>query len=258
MSRKKETTEAIALKRIAFRESDRIFVLLTRELGIVRALAKGVRRSKKRFGGVVDLLNHLEVELTARKSEIMLLNDARLVQGYCDLNADPMRLAAGFYLAEVAAAFAAESQPEPEIFACLAAALSRLCAGHDPAPLSRVLELRVMAAAGLAPRLDVCTITSRKLADDEEVAFEPLHGGAVCLGKAETASPRLSPATRRQMMRILAADAADVWSPAWTREQLAEARAALHAAVTYYHGRPLRARSFAEAAAKFLRERQAK
>ena len=231
-------------------------MLLTRDLGLVRALAKGLRKSQKRFGGIVDLLNCLEVELVRRKSELMLLTGARLLEAFSPLSEAPLLLAAGCHLAEVASAFAAEDAPEPEIFSLLAEALRRLGEGADPAPVSRTLELHVLAAAGLAPRLDACAITGRPLADDEAASFEPRHGGAVCLARAEAEAPRLSGATRRKMMQVASADAAARWTIPWSRDELAEARAALQAALLYHLGRPLHARAFAENTARYSREKK--
>ena len=256
MSRRLEVTPAIVLNRYDFRESDRIVVLLTRDLGLVRAFAKGLRKSHKRFGGIVDLLNCLEVELVRRKSDMMLLTGARLLEPFSPLSHSPMLLAAGCHLAEVASSLAAEDTPEPEIFALLAEALRLLGEGVDPAPVSRTLELRALAAAGFAPRLDACAVTGRALADDEAASFEPRHGGAVCLARAEPEAPRLSGGTRRKMIQVVAADAEALWTVPWSREELAEARAALQAALQYHLGRPLRARAFAENTARFGRERK--
>lgn len=256
MTRKLTTTGAIVVRRYAFRESDRIVVLLSEQLGLVKAMAKGQRRSKKRFGGIVDLLNCLEVEIQHRKSEIQLLTGARLLESYPALGLSPMILAAACYLAELASAFAAEGQPEPRIFAALTGGLRELDRGAEPAMVSRVLELRVLAAAGLAPRLDVCTLTGRKLNEDEKVAVEPAHGGAVCLRKATADAPRIAGVTRKLMMQTMAIGDEQAWSLPWTREELMEARAALRDVIGYHLGRPLKARAFAEAAARFRRERK--
>ncbi len=256
MPGRSEVTRAIVLRRYDFRESDRIVVLLTPELGLVRTLAKGLRKSHKRFGGVVDLLNCLEVELTRRKGELMLLTGARLLEAFSPLSASPILLAAGCHLAEVASSFAAEDAPEPEIFALLAAALRRLEEGADPAPVSRALELRVLAAAGFAPRLTACAVTNRPLADDEVAAFDPRHGGTVVAARADATAPRLSGATRRRMLQALNASPDELWTVPWTRDELLEARAALQAMLQSHLGRQLRARAFAEEAARYAREKK--
>lgn len=249
-------TQAVVLRRYPLGESDRILVLYTKEYGLIRAVAKGARKSKKRFGGILDLLYHLEVELTRRKSPLLLLGHARLVDAYRPLSLELMRLAAGCYLAEVAASFAAEEQGEPETFAALTASLRGLCHGKDAGALSRLVELRTLDHAGLAPRLDVCTVTGRILRDDETVAFEPHRGGTVCLKKALPHSSRLTPATRRAMLRALQHPLPEALRQTWTREQSIEARAAMQAMITYHTSRPLYSRAFAEAAARFLRERK--
>jgi len=259
MKRSIVTTEALVLRRHDLGESDRIVVLLTPEKGIVRAVGKAARKSKKRFGGILDVLYHLEVELTSRrKASMPLLTHARLIDGFPALSGESMKLAAAAYLAEVAASFSAEDQAEPEMFGLLIASLRALANGLDPAPVSRVMELQALAIAGLAPRLDVCTITGRKLRDDEEVAFEPLRGGAVCLNRAEEGSLRLLPETRRLMQTATSAAVDKAWALDWSKAALAQARAALGEAIAFHLGRPLRARAFAEASARFLREQSSR
>ncbi len=250
------TTPAVVLRRYPLGESDRILVLYTKEHGLLRAVAKGARKSKKRYGGILDLLYHLEVELTRRKSPLLLLGHARLVDAYRPLSLELMRLAAGCYLAEVAASFAAEDQPEPETFNALTCSLRGLCNGKDAGALSRLVELRTLDHAGLAPRLDICTVTGRVLREDETTAFEPHRGGTVCLNKALPHSPRLAPETRRAMRRVLECPLPEALRIEWTREQSVEARAAMQAMITYHTSRPLYSRAFAEAAARYLRERK--
>ncbi|NLH49159.1 MAG: DNA repair protein RecO [Myxococcales bacterium] len=247
------TTPAIVLRRYAFGESDRLVVLLTPGHGLVRALAKGQRRSFKRFGGILDLLYFLEADLTARKSEIQLLDAVRLADAYRPLSEDLMLYAAGCHLAEVAAAFASEMHADEQAFAALTGGLAELCRGTDPNRVGRVVELHTLRAAGLAPRLDTCGVTGRRLGESETVAFEPHHGGAVTAEKASLSSIRLSARARRTLQAILAADFAAALSLEWERADALAARTALAQMIAYHSGRVLKVRQFAEAAARFSR-----
>jgi DNA repair protein RecO (recombination protein O) len=254
MPSKRLVTPAIVVRRYSLAEADRIVVLFTPENGLVRAVAKGQKRSQKRFAGVLDLLYFLEVDLASRKGELLLLEGARLIDGFAPLGRDLMMYATACHLAETAVAFATENHSDPDAFAALAAGLTALCRGEDPAKVSRVVELFTLRAAGLAPRIDVCALTGRTLAPDEVVAFEPRHGGAVALEKAAPGSLRLSAADRRTWRELLQADLATALTAPLAREQARSLRATLTEMIVYYSGRTGRTRPFAEAAAKFLKE----
>lgn len=247
------TTPAIVLRRYAFGESDRLVVLLTPGHGLIRALAKGQRRSFKRFGGILDLLYFLEADLTARRSEIQILDTVRLTDAHRPLSEDLMLYAAGCHLAEVAATFATELHADRQAFAALTGGLAELCRGTDPGRVSRVVELHTLRAAGLAPRLDACGVTGRRFGAEEPVAFEAHHGGAVAVEKSSLSSVRLSPGARGAMQCILAADFTTALALEWDRADLLAARWALAQMIAYHSGRALKVRQFAEAAARFSR-----
>src|SRR5262249_58683619 len=83
-------------------ESDRILHLLVPEHGRVTAVAKGARRSTKRFAGTLDLFNHLRVSLYRRRgSAIGRLEQAVLVRHFAPLRSDAARFALGCYLLEL-------------------------------------------------------------------------------------------------------------------------------------------------------------
>jgi len=254
----KFTTQAVVLRRYALGEADRLVVMLTKDFGMVRAVAKGLRRSQKRFGGQVDLLNHLQVELSRRKkAELWVLESAKLVHAFYPLSEKVMTFAAGCHLAEVAGAFATEAHADPGAFTALIAALDALSRDFDPAPVGRVLELHVLRAAGLTPSLETCLLTGRRLADDETAVFSPRHGGTIALTHdTGREALLLSPASRRLMILALTLDLESALALPWTAEALAEARQALAAMIVYYTGRPLRARGFAEEAARFTKKFQ--
>ena len=76
-------TEAVLLRAVEFSESDRIVHLLTRDRGRLTAIAKGARRSKKRFGGNLDLFNHLRITVERRRRTGMArLEQAILIQPF--------------------------------------------------------------------------------------------------------------------------------------------------------------------------------
>ena len=60
-------TQALVLRSVDFSEADRILHLLVPEVGRITVMAKHARKSVKRFGGTLDLFNHLQVEIARKR-----------------------------------------------------------------------------------------------------------------------------------------------------------------------------------------------
>jgi len=96
-------TQALCLRKSDFGESDLVVHLLTPRTGRITAIAKGARRSTRRFPGTLDFFNVLRVEIaTVRRAGPMArLEHARLVHAFAGLRTDPARFALASYLLEL-------------------------------------------------------------------------------------------------------------------------------------------------------------
>lgn len=179
-----EKTSALILRSVDFGESDRILHLLVPDGGRLTAIAKGARRSTRRFSGTLDLFNHLRVQIHRRRGLAMSrLEQAVLVHHYAPLRTDPARFALGCYLLELLDRLAPEggaARDTRRLFRFAVDALDALAA-HRPDPTLRViLELRALDALGLRPELRRCVGCGRELVAEREVHFHIADGGAVC------------------------------------------------------------------------------
>ncbi|MEE8509120.1 MAG: DNA repair protein RecO, partial [Myxococcota bacterium] len=105
-------TEALILRSVDFGESDRILHLLVPDAGRLTAIAKGARRSVRRFPGTLDFFNHLRVQIRRRRSGAMaLLEQATLIESFAPLRHETRRFALGCYLLEVMDRLAPEGGP---------------------------------------------------------------------------------------------------------------------------------------------------
>ena len=85
-------TQALVLRSVDFGESDRVLHLLVPEAGRLTVIAKGARRSVKRFSGTLDYFNYLAVQIDRRRSTVMArLDQATLIRTYSSLRSDPKR-----------------------------------------------------------------------------------------------------------------------------------------------------------------------
>jgi DNA repair protein RecO (recombination protein O) len=234
-------TDAIVLQRSELGESDRIITLLTVDLGILRAVAPGARRSKRRFGGCLELFACIEVSLADRgEGKLARLEEAVLRDSHEAIKSDLLAIAHAGYLSELILAFWGERDEAGQAHRLLGDALSRL----DGGPLSthelRSFELRVLSLAGFAPSLDACLGCGAKNA--RQWVFDHDRGGIVCKNCAD--GPRTEPVTP-SVLRLLRALQSGGPAPFEAAPQTrGAARALLGRIIQEHAGRPLRAREF--------------
>ena len=178
-------TEALILRSVNFAESDRILQLLVPDVGRITVIAKGARRSVKRFFGTLDFFNHLEIQYDQRRSNSMArLDQAVLIRPFSNLRTDPTRFAMGCYLLELMDRLAPQGGVRDEtrrLFGFLLRALQAIEARPVDARLRVLLELRALEALGLCPELSRCVRCGKQVAGlPGRLAFSVPDGGPVC------------------------------------------------------------------------------
>ncbi len=117
--------EAIAIRSIRLGEADRIVTFITPENGKVRAVAKGVRKTKSRFGGRLEPLNHVSLLLYEGR-ELDIVSQVETLNSPAPLLTDLDRLTQGLALLEAVDQLALEREPAPELYRMLVGALRTL------------------------------------------------------------------------------------------------------------------------------------
>ncbi len=173
-------TRALVLRTFDQGESDRLVHLFTADLGRVSAIAKGARRSRRRFPGTLELFSTLDVRLVdPPRTSLMRLEGARLVASHEGLTRDLRRYAVGCQLLELLDRLTGERQPNPDLLSFSLGVLG-IVADETPDRLLALLVLsKTLARLGYRPELLSCTQCGRAL-DEARVTFEPRHGGPVC------------------------------------------------------------------------------
>jgi len=200
VSRDSHQGTAIVLGHVDFGERDRIVRLLSPEHGRVSGLARGVRSSRRRFGGALDTGNRVQVLLRPGKGELWHIQEATLESGREGARHDLLRLTLLAYACELCGGLAREHEPEPRLFGLLDTALVLLDAmtGAPGAAFRLGLEAKALTFAGLGPSLTRCVACGELLVlhegpepapggegeegpeeGPEELALDPLRGGAV-------------------------------------------------------------------------------
>jgi DNA repair protein RecO (recombination protein O) len=197
--------EGIVLRTQKLGEADRIITVLTRRHGKVRAVAKGVRRTKSKFGARLEPFSHVDLQLyTGRTLDIV--SQAESIRSYGQpIVADYPAYTAGTAVLETADRLTAEEkEPSLRLFLLVIGALRALAERTHPAPL--VLDaflLRAMSVAGWEPALSGC---ARCGEEGPHRHFSVPTGGMVCPPCRPTGSAMPNPATVELLDALLTGD----------------------------------------------------
>lgn len=222
--------EAVVLRTMRLGEADRIVTFLTRASGKVRAVAKGIRRTKSRFGGRLEPFTQVSLVLWRGRSGLDTITQAEIVEPFRRIREDLDRFSLGEVMLEATDQVVQERERVPQAFSLLVQSLHHLAVEGSPAVLVTFL-LRLSGVAGFAPVLTRCAECGGIPA-----AFSPGQGGAVCTShrapEALEASPRLL-----ELMERVSREGDGGQAPA---EMVARAAALARAYAEYHLERRLR------------------
>ena len=246
------TSEALVLRSVDFGESDRIVHLLVPEAGRLTVIAKGARRSVRRFPGTLDLFNHLRVQVDRRRTAgLARLEQATLIEAFTPLRRVPARFALGCYLLELLDRLAPEGGARADGRRLFGFALAALRTVATPrridSRLRILLELHALDALGLRPELRHCVRCGSSLDGGAgEVAFAVADGGPVCTGCLRDAEPllRVHRGTLRALDQGLRFDLERLDRLVMSRQALEESRRILDRFQRYHTGVELRSERF--------------
>jgi DNA repair protein RecO (recombination protein O) len=240
MAGRSYTTEAVVLRSIRFGEADRVLHLYTADRGRIGAVAKGVRKTKSRFGGRLEPLSHVELVLHQGGGELQTVTGVQLVRAHQSARDNYYRLSAGLIGAEAMLRLFPEQERNERAFTALTRFLDLLdempLAAERPSldPLPLAFQLKLLWLSGYLPHLTSCAECG---ADDATlVGYSPRAGGAVCRACAtQTEAVALSPEGIGGIEALLASPLADAAALGLTERA---SRDALRVIVTSYehHG----------------------
>jgi DNA repair protein RecO (recombination protein O) len=172
-------TEAVVLRSMRFAEADRILHLYTPHRGRVSAIAKGVRRTRSRFGGRLEPYFRLHMVLYEGRSELLTVTSAHTISGHPRLREDAAALDSAARACDAVGRLFETAEPHPGVFALLCNELALLDAASGQATRANQLafRLKLLLAAGLAPQLAACASCGEA---DHIAAFSGAAGGVVC------------------------------------------------------------------------------
>jgi len=169
-------------------EADRILHLYTPMRGRVGAIAKGVRRTRSRFGGRLEPFSHVDLQLHEGRSDLLTVTGVDTIHAHAGLRDDAAALDAAGRACDAIARMFESGDPHPEVFHLLCNELRLLEDEPGMATLANQLafRLKLLVAAGFAPQLSACASCGER---EHLAGFSGAAGGVVCEACEASAFP---------------------------------------------------------------------
>ena len=177
----------VVLRTYKLGEADRIVVFLTQAHGKVRAVAKGVRKTKSRFGGRLEPTSHVDLLFYEGRSDLDIVSQAESIDHFRPLRDDLDRLGRAIALLEAADQLSLERESNVRLYDMLVGALRALA--HQDAPLVVPgFLLKALSLEGFRPQVEACVACG---SEGPLVAWAMEEGGLRCT--AHRLGPAVSP-----------------------------------------------------------------
>lgn len=237
---KSVTDDAVVVGLMDYREADRIVTFFTRDHGRLSGIARGARRSVKRFGGALELFARLNVSF-APADGMVAISDVDIVSIFPTIRTTLAGIAQGGYACELVAAMAPERLVNQRLFRLLVTYLEHLDTGSFHGSDRHFFEMNLLNILGYRPPIENCRICGAPLLEtggvwsgggDDGITCNACSRGGMRLGGDAIANMQQSLTTGR-FGRIR-----------FQQQELAEVEAYLQAFITSNLSRPLKSLAF--------------
>ena len=168
-------SNGIILKGIPLGEADRIVTIYTPELGKLRLVAKGVRRSRSRMSGYLEPLTYVLISVAEGRT-IDTITEVEIIQSFREMREDLLLISKGLYFAELVDKFTVDSSPGTAEFKLLFNGLARLKASQTTDLALRYFEMQMLKITGFGPEINQCIECHNELEIDSH-GFSNSKGG---------------------------------------------------------------------------------
>jgi DNA repair protein RecO (recombination protein O) len=174
---------AVVLGSYKFGEADRVVVLLTRNHGKIRAVAKGIRKTKSSIGARLEPMSHVDVSLRSGR-DLDTIDQVRLVEPLQVLRSDFDRLRQGLSMVEAINKITPDREPVPHLFDLLTRGLHFLNQQSSPLLLASFFW-RLISVEGASPQLDECVACN----EGANLSYFDVQQGGVHCGACRSGVP---------------------------------------------------------------------
>lgn len=186
----------IVLRTYKLGESDRIVTFLTESHGKVRAVAKGVRKTKSKFGARLEPTSHVALQFYEGR-ELDIVTQAEGIDLHRNIREDLDRLTRAVTMLEAVDQVSMEREPNPDLYRMLVGALRSIAQANSPLVVAG-FHWKLLALEGYRPTIEGCVVCSQ---EQNLVSFDPTEGGLLC-GEHRRGT-RMSPEAIELLQQIL-------------------------------------------------------
>ncbi len=173
---------AIVLQVAAHGESDKIVTLFCLEFGKITAIAKGAKRSKKRFVNKLEPFTSLHVSCRPpKRGSLFFLHEAELINAHLFLRNHYSGYVTAAFVCELVRRFSGEQDPEPAIFKLLSWAFTSLEQEQNYCIIAAFFLLRLLGACGYQPQLTKCAACGCLVDQKPSFTLYPGNGTLLCI-----------------------------------------------------------------------------
>ena len=240
------TTNAIVTRSLNYGESDKIITFFTKDFGKLKGIAKGARRSRKRFQNALGLFSHLRLIFFDKEGlGLVRAEGCDILHSFPKIKEDLKKIVCGNYYLELMNEMAGEREANQEAFEVLLSCLSNLEEANLQEEQLRIFEIRMLSLFGYRPNMKRCNLCKRDWEDLKEIPavfFSLERGALICepCSKMRNNLIPLSLGTARLIEKISQTELCKVERLRFTPQALSESRELLPKFISYQLGKELK------------------
>ncbi len=243
-------TPAILLRRIDYGDFDVIITFFTLNKGKISLIAKGAKKSTRRFAGILELFSALDLVVgTGRGKGLPVLQEAALIKPFDGIRADFKKTAYASYWAELIYSWLEESFKQDALYYLFEYVLTQLDSGETAETVLNILfQMRLLALSGHGPNLAGCSLCRTGLEEIRQASFvfDIQRGGILCTncGGSSASQMFLAKGTIKQLSWIASGSLAKAVRIKFSTQALEESTQFLEDFVSYHLSKQPRSLKF--------------
>ena len=180
-TRSRHKTSAVVLRCLDYGESDRIVTFYTLEFGKLSGIAKGAKKSQKRFANALEPFTCSHILFTKRgRDTLAFIENCDMINHYAAIRGDLEKTLLASYMVDVTEQFTMEGKRQDGLYYLLIKFLAIIADGKPTESLIRFFEMRLLKLAGYEPILDRCVACGHPVGNGDSYYFLPKDGGIRC------------------------------------------------------------------------------
>jgi len=240
-------SEAIILRAKDFGESDRLVSFFSSLSGNLKGVAKGARKSSRRFVNSLTIFSLVHAEFRERRSsDLVWLDSCELIDGYPGIRKSYNNLLKASIMVEMAEILFPLSVPSPEMFRLLRSALDALSREGDREETMLMFQAQAMNLGGFGINVSKCGLCGRSYKKEGRALFHPPSGSIVCTAceKESTRSPGMDPGTVRVLEELQSTDLSESTSLSCDTTVISELKKVLTLHIEHRLGKRLKSAQY--------------